>query len=138
MRRQIRASPCPDRPYGQQDANGGAAHRSGRRTMRVASWAMHGAQGLGRPDLRRPTKGSLVTSTPALRRRGPAERWLEALPLGNGRLGAMVWGDPRRATFSLNESTLWSGGPGTDREHRTPRAEASDALTRCRTLFENG
>ena len=99
---------------------------------------MHGAQGRGRPDLRRPTKGSRVTSSPALRRRGPAERWLEALPLGNGRLGAMAWGDPRRATFSLNESTLWSGGPETDRAHRTARAEASDALTRSRTLFENG
>src|SRR5699024_4978204 len=62
----------------------------------------------------------------------------EALPLGNGRLGAMVWGDPRRATFSLNESTLWSGGPETDRPHRTARAEAADALARSRTLFESG
>ena len=79
-----------------------------------------------------------MTSSPALRRRGPAERWLEALPLGNGRLGAMVWGDPRRATFSLNESTLWSGGPETDRPHRTARAEAADALARSRTLFESG
>ena len=31
-----------------------------------------------------------MTSDPALRRRGPAERWLEALPLGNGRIGAMA------------------------------------------------
>jgi len=76
--------------------------------------------------------------SPALRRRGPAERWLEALPLGNGRLGAMVWGDPGRARFSLNESTLWSGGPGTDAPHRTPRREAQQALARARTLFENG
>ena len=75
---------------------------------------------------------------PVIRRRGPAERWLEALPLGNGRLGAMVWGDPHRATFSLNESTLWSGGPETDLPHRTARREASDALARSRTLFESG
>ncbi|MGO1481160.1 MAG: glycosyl hydrolase family 95 catalytic domain-containing protein, partial [Brachybacterium sp.] len=76
--------------------------------------------------------------SPVIRRRGPAERWLEALPLGNGRLGAMVWGDPHRATFSLNESTLWSGGPETDLPHRTARREASAALARSRTLFENG
>ena len=44
-----------------------------------------------------------VTPPPALLRHGPAERWLEALPLGNGRLGAMAWGDPGRARFSLNE-----------------------------------
>ena len=77
-------------------------------------------------------------STSALRRCGAAERWLEALPLGNGRLGAMVWGDPRRARFSLNESTLWSGGPGTDAPHRTPRSEAAAAMTRSRALFEGG
>ena len=47
-----------------------------------------------------------VTPPPALLRHGPAERWLEALPLGNGRLGAMAWGDPARARFGLNESTL--------------------------------
>lgn len=77
-------------------------------------------------------------STSALRRTGAAERWLEALPLGNGRLGAMAWGDPRRARFSLNESTLWSGGPGADAPHRTPRLEAASALARSRALFEEG
>ncbi|WP_162801565.1 glycosyl hydrolase family 95 catalytic domain-containing protein [Brachybacterium saurashtrense] len=76
--------------------------------------------------------------SPVLRRRGPAERWLEALPLGNGRLGAMVWGDPERPRFSLNESTLWSGAPGVDAPHRTPRREAGAALARSRALFEEG
>ena len=79
-----------------------------------------------------------MTPTPALSRRGPAERWLEALPLGNGRLGAMVWGDPARPRFSLNESTLWSGAPGVDAPHRTPRREAEAALTGSRALFESG
>ena len=40
----------------------------------------------------------------------PAINWNEALPLGNGRLGAMVYGSVRRH-LSLNEQTLWSGGP---------------------------
>ena len=37
----------------------------------------------------------------------PATRWVEALPLGNGRLGAMVFGDPSREEFQLNEETIW-------------------------------
>lgn len=41
----------------------------------------------------------------------PASAWVEALPLGNGRLGAMVSGGPLRERIALNESTLWSGGP---------------------------
>lgn len=81
---------------------------------------------------------SACSPTLTLHRQGPAERWLEALPLGNGRLGAMLWGDPLAARFSLNESTLWSGGPQTDAPHRTARREAGAALARSRTLFENG
>ncbi len=41
----------------------------------------------------------------------PAEVWTEALPLGNGRLGAMVFGKVDEELIQLNESTLWSGGP---------------------------
>ncbi len=41
----------------------------------------------------------------------PAAAWVEALPIGNGRLGAMVFGDPLRERLALNEDTLWSGGP---------------------------
>ncbi len=37
--------------------------------------------------------------------------WIEALPLGNGRLGAMVFGDARHERVQLNEDTLWSGEP---------------------------
>ncbi len=42
----------------------------------------------------------------------PASRWVEALPIGNGRLGAMVYGDPSHETIQLNEGTIWAGGPG--------------------------
>ncbi|GAB4129559.1 MAG: glycoside hydrolase family 95 protein [Roseiflexaceae bacterium] len=41
----------------------------------------------------------------------PAQRWVEALPLGNGRLGAMVFGGTHHERIALNEDTLWSGGP---------------------------
>ncbi|MVN23040.1 glycoside hydrolase family 95 protein [Mucilaginibacter arboris] len=41
----------------------------------------------------------------------PAKVWTEALPLGNGRLGAMVFGRVENELIQLNESTLWSGGP---------------------------
>ncbi len=49
----------------------------------------------------------------------PAQNWLEALPLGNGRLGAMVYGDPVHETIQLNEETLWSG-------HYEPEADNPD------------
>lgn len=42
----------------------------------------------------------------------PAERWEEALPLGNGRLGAMVFGSPELEHLQLNEETVWAGEAG--------------------------
>jgi len=41
----------------------------------------------------------------------PATEWVEALPLGNGRLGGMVFGGINEELIQLNEGTLWSGGP---------------------------
>ncbi|WP_299780716.1 glycoside hydrolase N-terminal domain-containing protein [uncultured Formosa sp.] len=41
----------------------------------------------------------------------PSADWNEALSLGNGRLGAMVYGNPTQENIQLNESTLWAGGP---------------------------
>lgn len=48
---------------------------------------------------------SLVASDPPLRLwyEKPAAAWVEALPIGNGRLGAMVFGDPLRERLALNE-----------------------------------
>ncbi|MBB3346761.1 glycosyl hydrolase family 95 catalytic domain-containing protein [Sphingomonas sp. BK069] len=43
--------------------------------------------------------------------RQPAMVWTEALPVGNGRLGAMVFGGTARERLQLNESSLWGGGP---------------------------
>ncbi len=41
----------------------------------------------------------------------PAKVWTEALPIGNGKLGAMIFGRPDEELIQLNESSLWSGGP---------------------------
>src|SRR5436190_589720 len=43
--------------------------------------------------------------------KAPAKQWVEALPLGNGRLGAMVFGGVEQEKLQLNEDTLWAGGP---------------------------
>lgn len=48
----------------------------------------------------------------------PASRWMkEALPLGNGRLGAMVFGGVHSERIQFNEESLWSGNPNSDRIH---------------------
>lgn len=56
--------------------------------------------------------------------------WLKALPIGNGRLGAMVFGDVAEDRIQLNEKTLWSGGPF---DNDNPEAKA--ALPEIRSLL---
>src|SRR5450432_4248240 len=64
----------------------------------------------------------------------PASRWTEALPVGNGRLGAMVFGGVDDELLQLNESSLWSGGPV--QHNINPDAKAY--LAKCRaSLFKN-
>jgi alpha-L-fucosidase 2 len=41
----------------------------------------------------------------------PAAKWVESLPMGNGLIGARVFGGPRQERIALNESTFWSGRP---------------------------
>ena len=55
--------------------------------------------------------------------RRPAKEWVEALPVGNGRLGAMAFGGVTRERLQLNEDTLWAGGPY-DPNNPDARAEA--------------
>ena len=54
---------------------------------------------------------SLPASSAALMFKRPATQWVEAFPLGNGRLGAMVYGGIEEELLQLNEETLWSGRP---------------------------
>lgn len=66
----------------------------------------------------------------------PADDWLEALPLGNGLLGAMVFGGPRHHRFQINHGTAWSGSPHSqDLEPHFSRQEADAILARVRELI---
>lgn len=57
----------------------------------------------------------------------PAAKWNESLPVGNGRLGMMVYGDPVCERLAINESTLWSGSYNPDANPRFGR-ERLDSL----------
>ena len=63
----------------------------------------------------------------------PAQHWEEALPLGNGRLGAMVYGDPVNEEIQLNEETVSAGSP-----YKNYNSEAKEALPAIRKLIFDG
>lgn len=63
----------------------------------------------------------------------PAAIWNEALPLGNGRLGAMVFGDPAVERLQLNEETIWSGSPNSN-----AHSKSLEALPVVRKLIFEG
>jgi alpha-L-fucosidase 2 len=63
----------------------------------------------------------------------PASQWVEALPVGNGRLGAMVFGGTARERIQFNEATIWTGGP-----HDYARPGARRYLDTLRTLLFAG
>ncbi len=65
--------------------------------------------------------------------RQPAKEWVEALPVGNGRLGAMVFGGIDREHLQLNEDTLWAGGP-----YNPVNPKAKEALPEVRKLIFDG
>ena len=63
----------------------------------------------------------------------PAKEWTEALPVGNGRLGAMIYGIPGKEEIQINEETVWGGGP-----HRNDNPNALMALSEVRKLIFEG
>jgi len=63
----------------------------------------------------------------------PATQWVEALPLGNGRLGAMVWGGAKSERIQFNEDTFYAGGP----YDAVPKG-AREALPKVRELLFAG
>jgi len=63
----------------------------------------------------------------------PAQVWEEALPLGNGRIGAMVYGNPVNEYYQLNENTLWSGAPI---DGNNPKAK--EVMSDVRKAINNG
>jgi alpha-L-fucosidase 2 len=64
----------------------------------------------------------------------PASEWIEALPIGNGRLGAMIFGGVNEDLIQLNEATLWSGGPVAD----SVNPSAHEFLTPSRAALRRG
>src|SRR3954465_7406876 len=69
----------------------------------------------------------------ALWYRKPAPAWLHALPVGNGSIGAMVFGGIEHERIQLNEKSLWSGGP-----QDADNPEALTALPEVRRLLFEG
>src|SRR5690242_298762 len=65
--------------------------------------------------------------------RQPAAAWTEALPLGNGRLGAMLFGGIDQERLQFNEDTLWTGHP-----HEYQHAGAVKYLPMIRSLLAEG
>ncbi|WP_324757233.1 glycoside hydrolase family 95 protein [Sphingobacterium thalpophilum] len=63
----------------------------------------------------------------------PAERWEEALPIGNGRMGAMIYGGIKHEQVQFNEETLWTDGP-----RNYNRKGASKYLQAIRDLLDQG
>lgn len=64
----------------------------------------------------------------------PADEWMKSLPLGNGRIGAMVYGGIEKETLALNESTLWSG----EYDEHQQRPFGKEKLNEVRKLFFEG
>ncbi|MFF5076266.1 glycoside hydrolase N-terminal domain-containing protein [Actinoplanes sp. NPDC000266] len=69
----------------------------------------------------------------------PAAEWLEAYPLGDGRLGAMVYGTPGREHLQINDGTAWSGSPANEpaNSHIDPDRAAA-ALEAARAALDRG
>jgi alpha-L-fucosidase 2 len=63
----------------------------------------------------------------------PADKWENAFPVGNGRLGAMVFGRTDEERIQLNEETYWSGGP-----YDQTRKGGKDHLAEIRNLIFAG
>ncbi len=91
--------------------------------------------GLAPSTIARAQEGAAAAGDEALKLwyRRPATRWVEALALGNGRLGAMVWGGIEHERLQLNEDTLYAGGP-----YDANNPEALAALPEVRRLIFAG
>lgn len=97
--------------------------RTGRENRRQRS-------GSGKPELRAAVGESAET---VLWYTQPAAKWDEAVPVGNGRLGAMVFGHVNSERIPLNEQTVWTGGP-----YDPTRPGGPEALPEIRRLVFAG
>ncbi|MBR6967945.1 MAG: glycoside hydrolase N-terminal domain-containing protein [Ruminococcus sp.] len=74
-----------------------------------------------------------MSTETVMRYNTPAESFTEALPIGNGRIGAMIYGNPLSETIALNEDSVWSGGL----RHRI-NPDAEEGLAEVRSLLKEG
>jgi alpha-L-fucosidase 2 len=91
---------------------------------RRGSWATQSGQATSEPSI----------SPYTLHFAQPASKWPNALPVGNGRLGAMVFGVPGFDRLQLNEESIWDGEPNRDRNN----PKAASAVPRIRELLFAG
>jgi alpha-L-fucosidase 2 len=81
----------------------------------------------------RPAADHPLAAPAAAARQGANAEWVQALPIGNGRLGAMVFGGVVYERLHLNEDTIWAGGP-----YDPVNPEARAALPDVRALIAEG
>ena len=77
---------------------------------------------------------SVLATDLTLRYEQPSQTWMGSLPLGNGRLGAMVFGGIDKETIAISEVTLWSGQPDPDCNNML----GPDRLREIRSAFLGG
>jgi alpha-L-fucosidase 2 len=102
-----------------------------RRNFMVSTGLAMAFPGLARATVQATTTGKQESL--ALWYDQPAGAWVEALPVGNGRLGAMCFGRIAQERIQLNEDTLFAGGPY---DPNNPKSQA--ALLRVRALIDQG
>lgn len=100
-------------------------------TRRTALAALSGASILA--SLGKARAAASKVSPLRLWYRHPAKEWVEALPVGSGKLGAMIFGGVAAERLQLNEDTLWAGGP-----YEPINPEAKGALPEIRRLINAG
>ena len=104
-----------------------------RRELFKATAAGVAAASLGMPAGSRANTAPAAADDLQLWYRQPAKIWVEALPVGNGRLGAMVYGGVGKERLQLNEDTLYAGGP-----YQADNPESLTTLPKVRELIFAG
>src|SRR3569833_2361934 len=99
----------------------------------LTSWLVEALCRGGRALASTPRRTASAADSLTLWYERPASKWVEALPVGNGRIGAMIFGDPVHERLQLNEDTLWAGGP-----YDPSNPEAFAALAQARELIFAG